>query len=203
MEKLTTFQRIEKMHPYKMLLLLSMIGSGIIFLFLLLAYSISIADRSTINEFESVSLPKTFFLSTLFILLAHFTVLPVKEQFFRGALHKMKQTIMLSILLSLAFLICQLIAWRSLKQMGVIFTGHATDSFLYVLSALHGLHLLAVLIFTFSIYFQLVKIDKDPVKYLIAETNPFWTVQLDILKLAWLFLNALWIVVFLFFLFGI
>jgi cytochrome c oxidase subunit III len=197
-QKLSTFEKIEKMHPYKMMVLLSMIGSSLIFLFMLVAYTVSAMNRPFDDP---VSLPKAFFFSTLLLLVGHFFVQPINQLFYSGQLRKMRLKLMLSTFLGLGFLVSQLYAWKAMKVSGMVFTGIPADSFLYVISGLHALHLLAAILFSFVLYSQVARIENDPIRYLIEETNPFWRVKLDILHILWIFLDALWVLLFLSFLF--
>ena len=69
----SSFQQIEKMHPYKMLMVLGMIGIAMIFVFLIIAYSVSIPSASQLSE---IRLPKIFTVGTMILFGSSFRAEP-------------------------------------------------------------------------------------------------------------------------------
>mgnify|MGYP006266299439 CR=1 FL=1 len=76
------------------------------------------------------------------------------------------------------------------------------SEFMYVLSGLHLIHLVAVLGVTtyFTIYFA--KKLSNPIQKLVVGTNPFEGLRLSMISQVWLFLHVVWAVIFIAFLAG-
>lgn len=199
-DKETTFQKIEKLHPHKMLLYLSMFGSSLVFLFMITAYSISRPEQFLLRDFD---LPKAFILSTIVLLISSFTLSKVIQAYKEDRMKWMRNALGITLFLGLVFTVCQYIGWLELSKSGIYFSGKISGSFLYVISGLHILHLSAGMIFLSYFFYQSTITANDPVKSLIMVTNPYQKIRLEILTTYWYFMNALWLILFLYFLFTI
>ncbi len=119
------------------------IGSMVmIFAGLTSAYLVSRAEGNWL-EFE---LPRVLWASTAVILLSslslHGAVLAARQQ----AIYRTQALLALTLLLGIAFLFMQGLAWQNLVVNKIFFVGNAAGSFLYVLTGMHALHLVAGLI---------------------------------------------------------
>ena len=97
-------------------------------------------------------------------------------------------SISITFVLGLLFLVMQFYGWIQLVEMNVFFVGNPSGSFVYVLSGLHGLHLvsgLIVLIFALVAAFRL-------------KINAKQLTQIKICATYWHFLDALWLYLFVF-----
>jgi cytochrome c oxidase subunit 3 len=189
-KELTFFERVEKMHPYKMILILSIIGSSLIFFFLLFSFFVSLGN----GPGEKIEIPTIFVLSSVLIVASSFLLQPALKYFKAESFFSLLTTLRFTFLLGLGFAFCQLLGWSELKQANVLFKGDVSGSFLYVLTGLHGLHFIAAHTYLGFLIFQTNSISRDPVKILIAETNPFWHLKYELLTTAWHFLGVLWMI---------
>ena len=143
-EKTHWFTRIENMHPYQTLMYLGMFGSGLIFLFLLVAF---LGSQATFSLAGLSSIPKSFVVSTFVLLLSGYTSTKIVPLFNASDINKLKSTVMGTLLLGLLFIGLQLLGWREMNAMGVTFLGLPSCSFLYVLSVIHLIHLVCAIVY--------------------------------------------------------
>ncbi len=136
-----------------------------------------------------VLLPKAFIYSTIIIIISsitmHMAYLSAKKLQF----DKQKLYIILTILLGIAFFISQYSAWMVLYKSGAYFVNYnASQSFIYVFTGAHLLHILAGIIML--IYALLGKIRNIP-----QVRNLF---RLEVTSIFWHFIDILWIYLYVF-----
>ncbi|WKV13252.1 cytochrome C oxidase subunit III [Marivirga harenae] len=187
-EELSFFERVERMHPYKMIFILSLLGSSLIFLFLLFSFFMSLGNEGQ----KDIEIPAVFALSTVLIGASSFMIHPIHNLFKAEEISSLLTALRFTFFLGLGFALCQILGWKALRESEVLFSSQVSASFLYVLTGLHALHFLAAHTYLGFLIFQTQNISKDPVKYLIAETNPFWHLKYKLITKAWHFLGILW-----------
>lgn len=195
-----TLSELEKMHPHKMMLLLGMLGSGLIFLFLLVAYS---AAKPVINENFSFEFPRAFVISTLLLLVSSFTVSRVVDYFEREKSRQLKRSLLLTLTLGFLFSVSQFFGWNELTNQNVYNYSREAAVYLYVLSGMHILHTVLGLIYLAYCYILTLKRTSDAVLHLVFFTNPFRKLQLELLRIYWHFIDGLWLLLFFYFLFAL
>ncbi len=195
----TWFQKVEKLHPYQTLMYLGMFGSGLIFLFLTLAF---IASGFENLQKVSFQLPKAFVASTFVIMCSSYTVSKMATYFKDEQLEKLKNCLFSTFCLGLIFTALQFLGWKELSSMGINFAGMPSGSFLYVLSGIHVFHLAGALIFASIMIFQYARKEKDIVQHLIVLTNPFEKMRIQLFTTYWIFMDLIWVGLFTLFLFA-
>ncbi len=193
------FKRIEEMHPHMVLLYVSMIGSGIIFLFTIVAFTVSRPDNI---DFLKIDFPKSFIVSSFIMLTSSFTISRVLPAFEKDDLEEVKKWLGLTLLLGLVFSAAQVTGWRELQSNNIFFSGQRTGAYLYVMSGLHVIHMVGVMIYLVSLLMECHKTSKDVVKHLLYATNPYQKIKFKILTHFWHFTDVVWIVLFFYFLFS-
>ena len=194
----SSFQQIEKMHPYKMLMVLGIVGIAMIFVFLVIAYSVSISNVTQISE---VRLPKIFTLGTIVLLGSSLALNLAIKAFYEDNMRQLNFMIFLVLLMGCIFSGCQFLGWLDLKESGVFLAGRSSGTFLYVISGLHIIHLVGGMTFLAFTLVKTYSVRRDPVKALIMVTNPFDRLRLELLTIYWHFLGALWLILFFYFLY--
>ena len=189
-KELTFFEKVEKMHPYKMILILGIIGSSLIFFFLLFSFFVSLGNDGG----QAIEIPAIFVLSSVLIVGSSFLLQPALKYFKAEAFSTQLTSLRFTFILGIGFAFCQLLGWSELKEANVLFRGDVSGSFLYVLTGLHGLHFIVAHTYLVYLIFQTQSISRDPVKILIAETNPFWHLKYELLTITWHFLGILWMI---------
>ncbi|MFA0961675.1 heme-copper oxidase subunit III [Roseivirga sp. BDSF3-8] len=194
----STFDRIERMHPHKMLVWLALIGSTLIFSFLLVAFAYTRYSRGQGLVFD---FPKAFVVSTFMLLLSSFTIKGVVQAFRQDRLHEVTRQLGVTLMLGMSFIASQAIGWQQLLAQNLDVSKAVGASYLYALSGLHVLHLLVALSFLAVLFVQFYRAHRDPVKALILHTNPYQGIKLEIATILWHFMDVLWFVLFFYFLF--
>ncbi len=195
----TAIEKIEKLHPYQLILYLSLLGSGIIFFFLLIAH---FATRPQDISADNFILPKQFIFSTIIILASSFVLSHTQRLFQEEKMKALRNNIGLGIVLGLAFAISQYVGWLSMVDKGILFEGRTGGVYMYILSGLHFIHMLGGIIFMLITFVEMNKISRDPIKSLVATTNPYQKLKIQLLVAYWHYLDFTWVVVFFYFLFS-
>jgi cytochrome c oxidase subunit 3 len=95
----------------------------------------------------------------------------------------------LTALLGLAFLVTQWYSWVYLVNINVYFSGNnVAGSFLYVLTGLHGVHVISAVIFVLVVTIQTIR-------FKVHSKN---ILGIELCTTYWHFLDALWIYLFAF-----
>ncbi|MFT6814844.1 MAG: cytochrome c oxidase subunit 3 [Sphingobacteriales bacterium] len=168
----------------KFVLLLLMIGLIMVFMGLTSGYIVRKAEGNWLN----FQLPSAFQWSSVIIIISSLTMY-LSHRALRTFNYK-RQQLFLAItgLLGVAFLASQWSAWVYLVDSEIFFTGNPAGSFLYVISGLHGVHIIAGLIFIAVLLFGSIrKINPTMLKFRSEMGQMFWH-----------FIGALWLYLYIF-----
>jgi len=172
------------MHPQKFALWLFIVSVVMIFASLTSAYIVREADGNWL-EFE---MPSLFYINTGIILLSsltmHWSYISAKK----NNINNIKIGLLITLGLGFAFLIGQYFAWLQLDSMDVYFEGNPSGSFVYVLSGLHGIHIVSAIVFVLVVLM-------NTLQYKIHSKN---MIRMEMLSTFWHFLDFLWVYLFLF-----
>ncbi|HEX4998966.1 MAG TPA: cytochrome c oxidase subunit 3 [Terriglobia bacterium] len=91
---------------------------------------------------QNIALPQVLWLNTALLFVSSFTLEYAKRAVRQNSQRAVRNWIVASALLGVAFLAGQLLAWRQLVAAGVYLPTTLQSSFFYVLTALHGVHLI-------------------------------------------------------------
>lgn len=166
---------------------LFIVSVSMIFMALTSAYIVRQAEGNWL-EFN---LPVEMYVTTAIILLSsvtmHWAFIAAKKD----ELGQVKLAISMTTLLGIAFLVGQVMVWGVLVDMKVFLVGNPSGSFLYILSGLHGLHIVSGVIF-------LLIVLVSTFRYKVHSKN---LNQIRMCTTYWHFLDVLWVYLFLFLLF--
>jgi cytochrome c oxidase subunit 3 len=175
-------------NPKKFIMWLFIVSILMIFASLTSAYLVRKAEGNWL-EFE---MPPLFGYSTAVLLVSSLTMHGAywlaKKDNFAG----LRIAISITFVLGLAFLVMQFLGWGQLVERNVYFVGNPSGSFLYVLSGLHGLHLISGLI---VLVFALVAAFR-------MKIHATSLLQMEIATTYWHFLDGLWLYLFIFLLYN-
>ncbi|WP_291785259.1 cytochrome c oxidase subunit 3 [Cecembia sp.] len=191
--KETWFQKIENMHPYQTLMYLGMFGSGLIFLFMTVAF---LASATGNTEGMGFKMPKSFIISTFVIIISGYTVSKMLLHYKEESLFKLKNSLLSTFLLGIVFTILQILGWKELTLIGIDFQGLPSGSFLYVLSGIHIFHLLGAMVFALIMVAKYNKTQKDEIKHLLLLTNPYEKMKIQLFTTYWHFMDVIWLLLF-------
>ncbi len=192
----TWLQRLENLHPYEMLLYLAMVGSGLIFLFLALAFLFS--GRQYLQGLNE-QMPFAFSVSTFLLVLSGYTAVKMRLHYQEENSAKLYRSLQMTFGLGILFMGFQVLGWIELTDKGINFTGLPSGSFLYVLSGIHVIHLFGAMVFALILLRELRKIEQDAIRKLVWTKNPFEKLRIRLFTVYWQFMDAIWLVLFLLF----
>lgn len=180
-------QEAENFKPKKFLMWLFIITSCMLFAALTSAYIVYTGGDP--SRGIKVKLPVEFIYSTVLILISsatmHLAFKSAKTQDFS----KQRIFLIVTAVLGFAFFYSQYSAWNSLFESGAPFVNsNASESFIYVFSAFHVIHILAgICMILYTIVRQVKKV-----------TQPRNMYHMELTSLFWHFLDILWIYLYVF-----
>jgi len=181
-----------------MMLYLSMMGIGILFLMLTIAY---VQSSSFDADAAKFTFPRFFSISTILLLLSAYTISKTNRYYKKDNLVKLKKYFLYTLLLGVGFVLSQLGGWYEISHNGISFRGLATGTYIYLISALHAVHLIGGFIFLSFLFFKTQRAASDPIRTLLFIRNPYVRQQIRMLGIYWHFMDGLWIFLYLVFLF--
>ncbi|GAA4386978.1 cytochrome c oxidase subunit 3 [Hymenobacter koreensis] len=193
------FSRIEKVQPLAMLLYIGMAGIGVLFAVLIVLY---IQTRTNNGSVGSVHpLPRWFSLSTVVLLISSYTLAQAPRLYREDDIRGVARCLGATLLLGSIFSGLQMLGWRELVNQGIFFTGEPSGTYVYLISALHIVHLLGGMLFVLVLLLRSLHASRDGVRSLVFIRNPYRRLQLRLLGTYWHFIDALWVAMFMLFLF--
>lgn len=174
-------------HPTRFLLMLMMVSVFMIFA----AYTSAYIVRRNEGNWLEFDLPSGFVYTTAVLLLSSVTVQWAWLAARRNDLKQVRLALVFTLGLGLAFLVGQWLMWGQLVDQRVFFAGtdaNPSGSFLYVLTGVHGFHLVTGLIF-------LLVVLRKSFKYQVHSRE---MLSIGNVTMYWHFLGALWLYLYLF-----
>jgi len=98
--------------------------------------------RMQLGDWRPLPEPDLLWLNTAVLVLASFAFQLTRRAVTRGQLLTVKTGLLAGGAFTVLFLLGQLVAWQQLSTSGYFITGNPANAFFYLLTALHGLHLL-------------------------------------------------------------
>ena len=174
-------------HPAKFTLWLFIVSVILFFGGLTSAYIVSKGVESQNDIWHYFRIPSVLWYNTAVLIVSSVMLQVGLWGARRGDFNRTKIGYGLTLALGLLFLVGQVIAWMTLDENGVIWGegGSNSGNYLYILTAGHGLHIVAGLIFVAVILVQLSRGKYSPGKIVgIENCATFW----HFLGLLWLYL---------------
>ncbi|KXX68992.1 cytochrome c oxidase subunit 3 [Flammeovirga sp. SJP92] len=179
-----TPKRPLSMHPKKFAMWLFIVSVVMIFAALTSAYIVRQAE----GNWYTFELPNILYASTVVILVSsltmHWAYLGAKKD----NMSQLKSAITLTSVLGFVFLFLQFVGWEELVDINVYFVGNPSGSFVYVLTGLHGLHIISGII-----YLGIILVESYRNKI-----NSSTIVRMEMCANYWHFLGGLWVYLFVF-----
>jgi cytochrome c oxidase subunit 3 len=192
MEKITStdFKIIEEpkkplaMHPKKFAMWLFMASVMMLFAALTSAYIVRQAEGNWLF-FE---LPTLFTVSTVVIVLSSVSMQAAFFAARKNQVARVRMQLAFTFAAGLVFLVLQVVGWQALVGNSVFFVGNPSGSFLYVITGLHGLHIVSALVFLLIVWAASLKITRYTEKL----------AQMEMCTTYWHFLGVLWVYLYVF-----
>jgi cytochrome c oxidase subunit 3 len=172
------------MNPKKFALWLFIVSVVMIFASMTSAYIVRQAEGNWLF-FE---LSQLFWINTGIILVSSITMHWAYLSAKRDKLESVKIATIITTILGISFLVGQYLAWGDLVTNRVHFVGNPSGSFVYVISGLHGLHIIGGVVF-------LLILLNSTFKYKVHSKS---LNQIEMCVTYWHFLGGLWLYLFIF-----
>jgi cytochrome c oxidase subunit 3 len=101
----------------------------------------------------------------------------------------------------MGFVWSQIAGWREMAINGIAFQGGGSGTYIYLISALHSVHLLGGFVYLSYILLKTLHASLNPIRTLVFIRNPYRRQQLNMLCTYWHFMDILWVGIYLVFLF--
>jgi cytochrome c oxidase subunit III len=183
-------------HPNYIILILVLFGVTALFMGFSAAYLYNRLQQGV----APVQLPSLFYYNSILLLASSYSLWSSKKAYQNDQTSKYQQMLVVTLILTIAFLIAQILAWNQMYALNISLQHSTMASYMYVITGLHFAHLIAGI--PFLIYFIYVAITKmkSPMTVLIYFADTDKKRKLDLLNIYWHFLDALWLYLVIFFL---
>src|SRR6266850_5205034 len=119
--------------------------AGVVMLFTALTSAYIVRSASS-NDWQPIAMPRVLWLSTALILISSITMEVSRRSLKQQREPGYGRWLLITTGLGLAFLTSQVIAWRQLARQGAYLASNPYNSFFYLFTAAHGVHLLGCLL---------------------------------------------------------
>lgn len=180
---------IRNAQPLRIMLFVSLFGLASLFVGLIWAFWISAAPA-----WDAITLPKAFIVSTVFMLMSSVAIHLAAKAFRNEQRNWFRTLILLTGGLGVSFLISQLFGWAELTTQGFTLTTSDGSAYLYLISGLHGIHLLAGMLALGFYIFSTWRYMAHAGPALFFFTDPSKALYLQLISIYWHFVDAVWLI---------
>ena len=177
------------LHPYNIGLVLLITGLSMLF--------IGFSGAYLYNRIQSglapVRLPWIFFANIITLLASSWALNKARHCYIKDKTPDYERYLGVTVLLSLVFLAGQVIGWITLFSNNVQLQSSPLAAYLYVLSFIHLLHVVAGLPFLVIFWLAARQRMKEEVSVAVYFSDPDKRLKLRLLMMYWHFLDILWI----------
>lgn len=171
-------------------------------MFFAITTSALLLKKADVLNWAQFPLPSPFFTSTVFAILSSVFFYITYKLYQSKKFFSYKLMLVLSGIVSLGFLVFQLLGFQALTEMGMPLTGNVSGSFIYFLAIAHGFHILVGLVIVSIVFVKSYLARKNMEFEGGGKVNPRRVLGLELLTAYWHFVNVLWVYLFLFFYFN-
>lgn len=139
--------------------------------------------RRAARDWQPISLPAILWFNTGLLVSSSITLEVARAYMRRWRTEALKGWLLVTTLLGLGFLVGQLFAWKQLAAQGVYVPTSPHSSFFYMLTGVHGVHLLGGIL---ALFFALGRVLRS--RWSPAQPN-----ALNLCATYWHFVDALWL----------
>lgn len=177
-------------NPYLLMAVLSMVGSAIFFLFLVLIF----IQRISQEHGTAIVIPISFFYSTIALVLSSGSLIFANQRLKAEKYRSGYFFLVVTLSLAVSFAMLQVAGWNRIFQTEINL--HKTHLiFLLLFSGLHFLHILLGILGLMVITYHAHQ-NKDYVDGFIQALNPAKKTWLQMVSWFWHFLDVLWLLLF-------
>lgn len=142
------------------------------------------------NDWQPITMPPLVWVSTALIIASSFTIVAARKALARDEMAGYERWLWVTLLLGVGFIGMQLLAWRQLVGQGVYLASNPHSSFFYVMTGLHGLHILGGVL---ALTFMVLRVRRQRGTLAGRGVDPKRRVATDVLGIYWHFMDGLWV----------
>ena len=182
-----TEQREKKLHPYKFTLWVAIASIMMMFAGLTSAFIV----KSNLTGWRTIEMPVIFWVSTVVILASSVTMMVAVKAFKNREMTKYRSMLGVTLILGIAFTVCQIVGFSQLWNQNVRFKGSSgAGQFFYAITGLHALHILG----------GIVAVAIFLIKSWVGKVKSYAVAPVEVLAIYWHFIDILWVYLMVFFL---
>lgn len=155
------------------------------------ALVVSFISLSSGDKWVPIVMPRLFWLSTGVIFISSLTLEAARRSLKQSSDERYSRWLLLTLVFGLAFLVLQLLAWRRLVAQGVYLASNNHSSFYFLLTGVHGLHLLVGILALGYLLQRSRRKRSDANAEMKRQTS------VNVVSLYWHFMDGLWVFLFL------
>ena len=176
----------KKIHPHKFTLWVAMGSIIMMFAGLTSAYIV----KSNQPKWITFDMPVIFWYSTAVLVLSSLSIQVALKEFKNRSMQNYRKLVSATLLLGILFIGLQCAGFLQLWRTGVTLTGSGAAPFMYVIFGLHAVHVLGGIIALLVMFLQAFS----------SRRRSYDPVPVEVVSTYWHFVDALWIYLFIFFL---
>ncbi|MHC1551382.1 cytochrome c oxidase subunit 3 [Phyllobacterium sp. K27] len=158
---------------------------GALFTLFISAYFIRMGG----NDWWAIPIPEVLWVNTAVLVTSSITLEVAKSRAQQDDDETMKFALLASFVTGIGFLVGQVFAWRELLSAGYLLADNPANSFFYMITGMHGLHILG----------GLLVLGRTIVKVLTGKTAPQVHLSIELCVMYWHFMLLVWLVLFVLF----
>jgi len=155
-------------HPSYIVLALLLAGVTALFLGFSCAYLYTRIQNGT----PAIKLPSLFIINTFILVLASYSLIKAMRYYKSDQTKKYQLSLGTTLILTIIFLISQIIAWDNLYSNGILINHSTMASYLYIISIIHFAHVIFGIPFLAYFLYHSIKKMKEPVSVLVYFSDP-------------------------------
>ncbi len=148
----------------------------------------------------ALQLPMLFIFNTVILISASYTLVKSMHFYKTDQTRNYQISLGVTLILTLIFLVSQIIAWKQLYGEGIMVDHSNMASYLYIISIVHFAHVIIGIPFLALFLYHSIKRMKEPVSVLVYFSDPDKKRKLKLLTIYWHFIDILWVYLVIFFL---
>ena len=191
--KLKESSLTKRREPLSFMLWLCVFGSSLLFTSIFIIFFVRMHKETG----HLVALPDMFWLSTLIILFSSITLHEANLAFVNERFLHYRVFLGATLVLGLIFVLLQVGGWMEMINSGVFSGSSTSKGFIYLLTGLHLVHIVAGVVYLIYLFKKAVK-NRTYVDSFVYSVNPPNRLRIKLFTRYWHFTGALWLVVFIF-----
>lgn len=174
---------------YRIGMLVALAAILMMFIGLVSAYIVRAVSPN--NDWTPLATPKIMWVSTALLFVSSVTLELARRYLLIGRVQDYSRWLIMTAWLGFIFIVAQLWAWRGLAAQGIYLSSNPHSAFFYIMTALHGVHLLGGVI---ALGYLVIRALKE--KQLAGELRARRIGGVEAVRLYWHFLDILWVALF-------